>query len=127
LNVQNIVDACVKTGAQAVHPGYGFLSEKEHFGKALNEKGIVFIGPSFKAIHAMGDKIESKKVFTFYFCFFFFFCFFKKRKIYSYVFFINSWQLNLEFTQFQDSKELLKVLIMQLKLVEFFPFPFSEF
>jgi propionyl-CoA carboxylase alpha chain len=49
------------TGAQAVHPGYGFLSEREAFPKALEAAGIVFIGPNPKAIAAMGDKIESKK------------------------------------------------------------------
>lgn len=57
-----IVQACKSTGAQAVHPGYGFLSEKFRFVDALNKNGIVFIGPSFESISAMGDKIESKKV-----------------------------------------------------------------
>ena len=57
-----IVKACKDTGAQAVHPGYGFLSEKFRFVDALNKNGIVFIGPSFESINAMGDKIESKKV-----------------------------------------------------------------
>src|ERR671927_520073 len=56
-----ILEACRKTGAQAVHPGYGFLSEREAFPKALAEAGIVFIGPNPGAIAAMGDKIESKK------------------------------------------------------------------
>jgi propionyl-CoA carboxylase alpha chain len=50
-----------KTGAQAVHPGYGFLSERASFCEALEKEGIVFIGPKPKAIKAMGDKIESKK------------------------------------------------------------------
>ncbi len=62
LLVDKIVEACKKTGAQAVHPGYGFLSEKQEFQKALAKAGIVFIGPEAHAIHAMGDKIESKKL-----------------------------------------------------------------
>jgi propionyl-CoA carboxylase alpha subunit len=61
LLIDKIVAACKQTGAQAVHPGYGFLSEREAFPKALVAAGIVFIGPSPKAIAAMGDKIESKK------------------------------------------------------------------
>ena len=62
LLVDRIVEACKKTGAQAVHPGYGFLSEKQEFQEALAKAGIVFIGPDAHAIHAMGDKIESKKL-----------------------------------------------------------------
>jgi propionyl-CoA carboxylase alpha chain len=62
LLIDKIVDACKKTGAQAVHPGYGFLSEKQEFQKALAAAGIVFIGPDAHAIYAMGDKIESKKL-----------------------------------------------------------------
>jgi propionyl-CoA carboxylase alpha chain len=61
LVIEKIVAACRQTGAQAVHPGYGFLSEREAFPKALAEAGIVFIGPNPAAIAAMGDKIESKK------------------------------------------------------------------
>jgi len=61
LLIEKIVDACKKTGAEAVHPGYGFLSERAAFAKALADAGIVFIGPNPKAIEAMGDKIESKK------------------------------------------------------------------
>src|SRR4051795_3951482 len=61
LLIDRIVEACRKTGAQAVHPGYGFLSEREAFPRALSEAGIVFIGPNAGAIAAMGDKIESKK------------------------------------------------------------------
>jgi propionyl-CoA carboxylase alpha chain len=61
LVIDRIVDACRKTGAEAVHPGYGFLSEREAFPVALHKAGIVFIGPNPKAIAAMGDKIESKK------------------------------------------------------------------
>jgi propionyl-CoA carboxylase alpha chain len=62
LLIDRIVDACKKTGAQAVHPGYGFLSEKQEFQKALADAGITFIGPDAHAIYAMGDKIESKKL-----------------------------------------------------------------
>jgi len=61
LVIERIIEACRQTGAQAVHPGYGFLSEREAFPKALAEAGIVFIGPNPAAIAAMGDKIESKK------------------------------------------------------------------
>jgi len=61
LIIDKIIAACKATGAEAVHPGYGFLSEREAFPKALEANGIVFIGPNPKAIAAMGDKIESKK------------------------------------------------------------------
>jgi propionyl-CoA carboxylase alpha subunit len=61
LVIEKIVAACRETGAEAVHPGYGFLSEREAFAQALAKAGIVFIGPNPKAIAAMGDKIESKK------------------------------------------------------------------
>jgi propionyl-CoA carboxylase alpha chain len=61
LSIDKIVAACLKTGAEAVHPGYGFLSERAAFALALAEAKIVFIGPNPKAIEAMGDKIESKK------------------------------------------------------------------
>ena len=61
LQIDKIIAACKQTGAEAVHPGYGFLSEREAFAKALKENGIVFIGPNPGAIAAMGDKIESKK------------------------------------------------------------------
>jgi propionyl-CoA carboxylase alpha chain len=61
LVIDKIVAACLKTGAEAVHPGYGFLSERAAFAHALAEAKIVFIGPNPKAIEAMGDKIESKK------------------------------------------------------------------
>jgi len=62
LAIEKIVAACKKTGAAAVHPGYGFLSEKTEFAKALDKAGIAFIGPPAKAVAAMGDKIESKKL-----------------------------------------------------------------
>ncbi|RTE92192.1 acetyl/propionyl/methylcrotonyl-CoA carboxylase subunit alpha [Bradyrhizobium sp. LVM 105] len=61
LVIEKIVEACRKTGAEAVHPGYGFLSERESFPRALEAAGIVFVGPNPGAIAAMGDKIESKK------------------------------------------------------------------
>jgi len=61
LLIDKIIDACKQTGAEAVHPGYGFLSEREAFPIALQKAGIVFIGPNPNAIAAMGDKIESKK------------------------------------------------------------------
>jgi propionyl-CoA carboxylase alpha chain len=61
LVIENIVAACKASGAEAVHPGYGFLSERAAFAEALANAGIVFIGPSPAAIAAMGDKIESKK------------------------------------------------------------------
>jgi propionyl-CoA carboxylase alpha chain len=61
LAIDKIVAACLKTGAEAVHPGYGFLSERAAFAQALAEAKIVFIGPNPRAIEAMGDKIESKK------------------------------------------------------------------
>src|ERR1044072_8030184 len=59
--IESIVEAGRQTGAEAVHPGYGFLSEREAFPKALAAAGIVFIGPNPGAVGAMGDKIESKK------------------------------------------------------------------
>ena len=59
---QKIIDACLQTGAQAVHPGYGFLSENAEFCRTLERAGVTFIGPTPEAIGAMGDKIESKKL-----------------------------------------------------------------
>lgn len=61
LSVERILDAARRTGAQAVHPGYGFLSENSAFAKACAEAGIVFIGPPADAIDAMGDKIRAKQ------------------------------------------------------------------
>jgi len=62
LKIDTIIDACRQTGAQAVHPGFGFLSENSAFAQALDKAGIVFIGPGVHAIEVMGDKIESKKL-----------------------------------------------------------------
>src|SRR5437588_5503039 len=62
LDIERIIDACRESGAEAVHPGYGFLSENPAFARALAKAGVTFIGPPAKAIAAMGDKIESKKL-----------------------------------------------------------------
>ena len=62
LLMEKIIQACKDTGAQAVHPGYGFLSENEQFARRCEEEGIVFIGPKHQSIAAMGDKIASKKL-----------------------------------------------------------------
>jgi propionyl-CoA carboxylase alpha chain len=62
LVIERIIDACKQTGAQAVHPGYGFLSENSAFTTALDAAGIAFIGPGNHAIEVMGDKITSKKL-----------------------------------------------------------------
>jgi len=62
LNIPAIIDACKLTGAEAVHPGYGFLSENPDFAEALESEGIVFIGPSAEAIRAMGLKDAAKKL-----------------------------------------------------------------
>ena len=62
LQAEKIIAACKQTGAQAVHPGYGFLSENEAFAKRCEDEGIAFIGPKAHSIAAMGDKIASKKL-----------------------------------------------------------------
>ena len=62
LVIDKILDAIKQTGAQAVHPGYGFLSENKAFAEALDKAGVAFIGPPAGAIEAMGDKITSKKL-----------------------------------------------------------------
>ena len=62
LSMDRIIAACKSSGAEAVHPGYGFLSENEVFARRVEEEGIVFIGPKHAAIAAMGDKIASKKL-----------------------------------------------------------------
>lgn len=62
LRIDNIIRAAKASGADAIHPGFGFLSENAEFAKALSDAGIIFIGPDVRAIQAMGDKIESKKL-----------------------------------------------------------------
>ena len=62
LNVARILDAIARTGAQAVHPGYGFLSENAAFARVLEAQGTKFIGPRAHSIEAMGDKIRSKEL-----------------------------------------------------------------
>ena len=62
LSMDKIIAACKQTGAEAVHPGYGFLSENEVFARRVEEEGIVFIGPKHASIAAMGDKIASKRL-----------------------------------------------------------------
>jgi len=62
LRIDRILQAIADTGAEAVHPGYGFLSENAEFAKALDKAGVAFIGPGIKAITSMGDKIASKKL-----------------------------------------------------------------
>jgi acetyl-CoA/propionyl-CoA carboxylase biotin carboxyl carrier protein len=61
LSIDKVVQACLDTGAQAVHPGYGFLAENAEFAQALADQGIVFIGPSVRAVQVMGDKIRAKQ------------------------------------------------------------------
>jgi propionyl-CoA carboxylase alpha chain len=62
LSIDKIIAACKQTGAEAVHPGYGFLSENPEFSRRLEESGVVFIGPKHYSMAAMGDKIASKKL-----------------------------------------------------------------
>ncbi len=62
LVIDKIIAACKQTGAEAVHPGYGFLSENAEFSRRLEEEGIIFIGPKHYSVAKMGDKIESKKL-----------------------------------------------------------------
>jgi pyruvate carboxylase subunit A len=61
LNVYGLVDLAAATGCDAIHPGYGFLSENAQFARACKERGIVFIGPDSEVIHRMGDKTEARK------------------------------------------------------------------
>jgi pyruvate carboxylase subunit A len=60
--MERIIDIAKKSGAEAVHPGYGFLAENYRFAKVCHDEGVVFIGPSSKTIQAMGSKIGSKKM-----------------------------------------------------------------
>ena len=62
LNIEAIIAACLKTGANAVHPGYGFLAENPQFSQACIDAGIIFVGPSPKAIHALGNKVLAKQL-----------------------------------------------------------------
>ena len=62
LSIDHIISAVRKSGAQAVHPGYGFLAENPTFAKALKAEGVELIGPSAETIRLMGDKIEAKKI-----------------------------------------------------------------
>src|SRR5271163_1541560 len=62
LRIENIISAIDHSGAEAVHPGYGFLSENAEFARAVKRAGAVLIGPSAESIKMMGDKIESKKI-----------------------------------------------------------------
>src|SRR5438552_2222152 len=62
LVADKIIAAAKQTGAEAIHPGYGFLSENEAFARRVEEEGLVFIGPKHYSIAAMGDKIASKKL-----------------------------------------------------------------
>lgn len=62
LLIDKIIDAAKKTGANAIHPGYGFLSEKEHFAQRVMDEGIIWVGPHPKAIEVMGSKIGAKKI-----------------------------------------------------------------
>lgn len=62
LNMERIIDLARKSGAEAIHPGYGFLAENYRFSKLCNDEGVVFIGPSWKTIRAMGSKVESKQM-----------------------------------------------------------------
>ena len=64
LRIDKILDACKQSGADAVHPGYGFLSENEDFAEACANAGIVFIGPPANAIRLMGSKTEARKTVT---------------------------------------------------------------
>src|SRR5436309_6249338 len=61
LSIERVLEAAARTGAQAIHPGYGFLSENVEFARACEKAGVVFIGPPIAAIEAMGDKTRAKQ------------------------------------------------------------------
>src|SRR5438445_612150 len=61
LNIGRVIEAARATGCQAIHPGYGFLSERAPFADAVARAGLVFVGPSATAIQAMGDKVEARR------------------------------------------------------------------
>jgi len=60
--MERIIDIAQKSGAEAIHPGYGFLAENYRFAKLCQEEDVVFIGPSWKTIKAMGSKVEAKRM-----------------------------------------------------------------
>ena len=62
LNIQKIVDIAIKAGADAIHPGYGFLSERAEFAQAVLDAGIAWVGPSPDVIKALGDKVEARRI-----------------------------------------------------------------
>ena len=62
LNMENIINAALKTGSDAIHPGWGFLAENEKFARMVMDAGLTWVGPPTKAIRLMGDKIEAKKM-----------------------------------------------------------------
>lgn len=62
LNIDKIIEVAKKSGADAIHPGYGFLSENADFAKRINDEGFIFIGPTSSAIISMGDKVTARKI-----------------------------------------------------------------
>jgi pyruvate carboxylase len=62
LDIEKIVEICVKNNVEAVHPGYGFLSENPKFAKALEDAGIVFVGPTVKNLETFGDKTAARNI-----------------------------------------------------------------
>jgi acetyl/propionyl-CoA carboxylase alpha subunit len=62
LNIPRIIEAAKFTGAEAIHPGYGFLAENPKFAEAVKDAGLIFVGPSAQAMHLLGNKIESRKL-----------------------------------------------------------------